>query len=187
VCRRGRSLPCRLALAAGLPPDAHWGGKPARALPAQLLSGAAGGNIANMARALTVIGVPRSAGAHHAGLETAPAALRAAGLLDRLRQAGCELSDVGDLTARVFTANAAHPRARNRDAVVRACRDVAAAVGSAIAAGRVPVLLGGDCSITAGPWRAAWRSTRIRACCTWTAMLTCVHRRPRLRAISTVW
>jgi arginase len=39
---------------------------------------------------------------------------------------------------------------RNRDAVVRACRDVADAAGSAIAAGRVPVLVGGDCSITAG-------------------------------------
>jgi len=103
-----------------------------------------------MSRALTVIGVPCSAGAHHAGLERGPAALRAAGLLDRLRRAGYEVSDAGDLAPRVFTADMAHPRARNRDAVVQACRDVAGATGQAIAAGRIPVLLGGDCSITAG-------------------------------------
>jgi arginase len=103
-----------------------------------------------MTRALTVIGVPCSAGAHHGGLERAPSALRAAGLLDRLRGSGCEVTDAGDLTPRVFTADAAHPRARNRDAVVQACRDVARATGQAVAAGRIPVLLGGDCSITAG-------------------------------------
>ena len=103
-----------------------------------------------MTRALTVIGVPCSAGAHHGELERGPAALRAAGMLDRLRWSGCEVSDVGDLGPRVFTADAAHPRAPNRDAVVRACRDVAAATSQAVAAGRIPVLLGGDCSITAG-------------------------------------
>ena len=80
-----------------------------------------------MTRALTVIGVPCSAGAHHGGLERAPTALRAAGLLDRLRQAGWEVADAGDLTPRVFTADPAHPRGRNRGAVVQACRDVATA------------------------------------------------------------
>lgn len=121
-----------------------------RALLGRLSPGAAGGKIPSMTRAVTVVGVPCSAGAHHGGLERGPAALRAAGLLDRLRQAGCEVSDTGDLAPRVFTADAAHPRARNRDAVVRACRDVAAATGQVIAAGRIPILLGGDCSITIG-------------------------------------
>src|SRR6516165_2709394 len=104
----------------------------------------------SMTWALTVIGVPCSAGAHHGGLERGPAALRAAGLPDRLRQTGWEVSDAGDLAPQVCTADAAHPRARNREAVLLACRDVAAATGRAIAAGRIPVLVGGDCSITAG-------------------------------------
>jgi arginase len=82
------------------------------------------------------------------GARTCGAAGR--GLPDRLRQAGWEVSDAGDLAARVFTADGAHPRARNRDAVLRACRGVADATGQAIAAGRIPVLVGGDCSITAG-------------------------------------
>ncbi len=103
-----------------------------------------------MTREMTVIGVPCSAGAHHGGLERGPAALRAAGLLDRLRQVGWEVSDAGDLAPQVFTADTAHPRARNRDAVVQACRDVASATARAIAAGQIPVLLGGDRSITAG-------------------------------------
>jgi arginase len=77
-----------------------------------------------MTWALTVIGVPCSVGAHHGGLERGPAALRAAGLPDRLCRAGWEVSDAGDLTRRVFTADAAHPRARNRDAVLLACRPV---------------------------------------------------------------
>jgi arginase len=76
--------------------------------------------------------------------------LRSAGLPDRLRGAGCEVSDAGDLPVRVFTADAANPRARNRDAVVQTCRDVAAAAGKVIEDGRIPVLLGGDCSITVG-------------------------------------
>jgi arginase len=103
-----------------------------------------------MTWALTVIGVPCSAGAHHGGLERGPAALRAAGLPDRLRRAGWEVSDADDLTPRVFTGDAAHPRARNRDAVLRACREVTAATSQVIADGRIAVLAGGDCSITAG-------------------------------------
>jgi arginase len=119
-------------------------------LAGRLLSSAGGGSMRSMTRALAVIGVPCSAGAHHGGLERGPGALRAAGLPDRLRQAGWQVADTGDLTPRVFTTDPAHPRARNRDAVVQACRDVASATSQAIAAGRIPVLVGGDCSITAG-------------------------------------
>ena len=48
-------------------------------------------------REWTVIGVPTSAGAHHAGQEQAPAALREAGLIERLREAGLSVADAGDL------------------------------------------------------------------------------------------
>ena len=123
---------------------------------ADCLSGTVGGSMQSITRALTVIGVPCSVGAHHGGLERGPAALRAAGLPDRLRQAGWEVSDAGDLAPQVFTADAEHPRARNREAVLRACRDVAAATGQAIAAGRI--LWG---SITRSPLGGppGWRSS----------------------------
>ncbi len=47
-----------------------------------------------------IIGVPTSAGAHHAGQDLAPAALRAAGLADHLAEAGLSVTDAGDLSAR---------------------------------------------------------------------------------------
>jgi arginase len=43
-----------------------------------------------MPRPIAVIGAPTSAGAFAPGPEEAPAALRAAGLCDKLRQAGAE-------------------------------------------------------------------------------------------------
>lgn len=103
-----------------------------------------------MSRSLTIIGAPCSAGAHHGGLEHGPAGLRAAGLLERLREHGCDVHDAGDLTARVFANDPAHPTARNREQVLAACREVAAAVAKVIDGGRIPVVLGGDCSITVG-------------------------------------
>jgi arginase family enzyme len=72
-----------------------------RLLAGQLLSSADGGNMRGMTRALAVIGVPCSVDAHHGGLERGPGALRAAGLPDRLRQAGWQVADDGDLAAGV--------------------------------------------------------------------------------------
>ena len=44
-----------------------------------------------------LIGVPSSAGAHGPGQEKAPSALRTAGLLGALREAGLDVEDLGDL------------------------------------------------------------------------------------------
>ena len=41
-----------------------------------------------------VIGVPSSAGAHHAGQDRAPAALRDAGLIERMRAAGLSVTEL---------------------------------------------------------------------------------------------
>jgi arginase len=97
-----------------------------------------------------MIGVPSSAGAHHAGQERAPAALRAAGLLARLRAAGVTISDVGDLSVTPFAVDHDHPKARNLAAVVTVARQVAAAVAGQLEAGRLPLVVGGDCTITLG-------------------------------------
>src|SRR5262245_14797791 len=97
-----------------------------------------------------IIGVPTSAGAHHAGQDLAPAALRAAGLPGRLAGAGLAITDAGDLPGAIFTADRAHPAARNVAAVARVAGEVADAVTAAIGAGKVPFLLGGDCTITIG-------------------------------------
>jgi arginase family enzyme len=51
--------------------------------------------------ALSVIGVPSSAGSYAAGQDQAPTVLRSAGLIDALIAAGLEVHDEGDLPLQV--------------------------------------------------------------------------------------
>jgi arginase len=97
-----------------------------------------------------VIGVPTSAGAHHAGQERAPAALREAGLIRKLREAGDLVADAGDLPGAVFAVDHQHPEARNLAAVTRVASEVADAVDAQLKTGRLPLVIGGDCTITLG-------------------------------------
>lgn len=99
-----------------------------------------------------LIGVPTSAGAHHAGQDQTPAALRRAGLLDRLRSAGVDVDDAGDLPGAVFAVDHEHPGARSLGTVARVAREVADAVAEQLgrAGPRRPLVVGGDCTITLG-------------------------------------
>jgi arginase len=101
-------------------------------------------------RRIAVIGAPTSAGSHHAGQDRAPAALRAAGFVSRLEQAGLDVADVGDLPGAVFTPDAAGATARSLATVVQVAGAVAEAVAVALDGQRLPVVLGGDCTITLG-------------------------------------
>lgn len=101
-------------------------------------------------REVVVIGVASSAGAHHAGQDRAPAALRAAGLVERLRAAGVAVQDRGDIIESVFGSDDAASTARNLDRVVTVAAATAAAVAEVMAAERLPLVLGGDCSLTIG-------------------------------------
>ena len=101
-------------------------------------------------REWTIIGVPTSAGAHHAGQERAPDALRAAGLTDRLADRGLGVTDAGNLPGATFAADREHPAARNLTAVAQVAATVADAVEVALGDGRLPLVLGGDCTITLG-------------------------------------
>ena len=102
------------------------------------------------AKPVTALGVPTSAGAHHAGQDRAAQALRDVGFIDRLRAAGLDIEDGGDVAGEVFAPDHEHPRHRNLAAVVRVARAVADATAGAIERGRIPLLLGGDCTITLG-------------------------------------
>jgi arginase len=101
--------------------------------------------------ALTLIGVPTSAGAFTPGQEKAPAALRAAGLLAALDQRGVEVRDLGDAPEWRWRPDRERPRAQNLGAVADIARDTAARVELALAEGGGPLLvLGGDCTIELG-------------------------------------
>ncbi len=104
--------------------------------------------IARYPNKITVIGAPTSAGARQTGQEQAPAALRAAGLLDKLRNAGFEVTDAGDVPVQVFEPDAEHPRAQNAARAVKVLEGLRPLVEQAVRAGTLPILLGGDCTIS---------------------------------------
>jgi arginase len=105
---------------------------------------------AMLKQGVTIIGAPSSAGAHHAGQEQAPAALRAAGFVGRLRAGGINVVDLGDVVDATFTLDDPASSARGLSTVVDVARAVARAVAGVLAENRLPIVLGGDCTITLG-------------------------------------
>jgi arginase len=103
-----------------------------------------------MERRVSILGVPSTAGSHNPGQEKAPAAWRAAGLADGLRAAGLDVEDRGDLPAAPFRAVEAVDGLRDVERVVAVAQGVAAEVAAIRADGRLPLVLGGDCTITLG-------------------------------------
>jgi arginase len=99
--------------------------------------------------AITLLGVPTSAGAFAPGQEHAPAALREAGLMTVLQQRGLEPRDLGDSPVWRWRPDRERPRAQNLGAVVDIARDTAQRVEAALGDGPL-LVLGGDCSIELG-------------------------------------
>src|SRR5512142_883309 len=102
------------------------------------------------ARLISVLGVPTSAGSHNPRQELAPAAWREAGLVGELRAAGLDVEDRGDLPAEPFRPVEPVDGLRDADRVAALARKVAAEVAAIRQAGRLPLVLGGDCTITLG-------------------------------------
>lgn len=99
---------------------------------------------------IALIGVPSSAGARRTGQELGPAAFRAARLTERLRTGGVDVADFGDLAPECFRPDPEHPRQQNRDLVVAVAQQVADQVDRAVADDRVPLVVGGDCTLSLG-------------------------------------
>jgi arginase len=105
---------------------------------------------------LAVIGAPSSAGAYAPGQEKAPAALRAAGLLDLLSARTSEQSDRvlvddrGDVPGFRWRVDRAHPRAMNAGPVAAVASATAERVAAALAGGAAVLVLGGDCTVGLG-------------------------------------
>ena len=103
--------------------------------------------IVRQVKSIALLGAPTSAAGLAGGQEGAPAALRSAGLLDRLAGAGFEVSDYGDCKPRVYRADDEHPRARNVSEVLAILEELRPKVEIAVKSGALPVILGGDDSV----------------------------------------
>ena len=101
-------------------------------------------------RRVSIVGVPTSAGSHNPGQEKAPAAWRAAGMIDDLRAAGLDVEDRGDLNAAPYRPVEPVDGLRDLERVVAVAREVASEVAAIRADGRLPLVLGGDCTVTLG-------------------------------------
>lgn len=100
---------------------------------------------------VSVVGAPSSAGAYAPGQEEAPAALRAAGLLELLRSvAGCEVRDTGDLPGFRWRPDRVDRAAQNLAEVAATVVRVRDAVAPVLRGGGFALVLGGDCTVGAG-------------------------------------
>ncbi len=97
-----------------------------------------------------MLGVPSSAGGHTPGMDLAPGALRAAGLLAGLAASGGSVVDHGDVAGFGRVPDPSHPDRQNIVAVARVARETASAVASIVKANQVPLVIGGDCTVTIG-------------------------------------
>jgi arginase len=102
-------------------------------------------------QSVDIIGVPMDFGAGHRGVDLGPAAIRHAQLVARLRDLGHTVHDRGDLRVPVRD-NAAVGDASLRylDSILPVLVELSAHARDSVAAGSIPVVLGGDHSIGLG-------------------------------------
>jgi arginase len=106
--------------------------------------------IARHPKKIALIGAPSSAAAFLPGSEKAPAALRAAGIVERLQSVGYEVIDHGDCAPQLFADDEEHRRARNLTAIVAGLTDLKTRAEVSIKSGALVLVLGGDCAQVIG-------------------------------------
>ena len=106
--------------------------------------------IVRQPKKIALIGAPSSAAAFSLGSEKAPAALRSAGLVEKLQAAGFEVVDHGDCAPRLFADDEEHRRARNLAEIVAGLNDLKLRAELAVKSGALVLVLGGDCAQVIG-------------------------------------
>jgi arginase len=102
-------------------------------------------------RPVAVIGAALDLGAGRRGVDMGPSAIRYAGLETRVEELGREYVDLGNVqTAVPEAAPVGDERMRYLEEILAACVRVADRVESALEAGRLPLVLGGDHSVAIG-------------------------------------
>ena len=100
--------------------------------------------------ALSVVGVPSSAGSYAAGQDQAPAVLRSAGLLDALSASGLDVHDEGDLPLQIWRPDRINPRAQNVFQVTACVQELIWRLIPLLTRGDNLLVLGGNCTVALG-------------------------------------
>ncbi|MBA3727468.1 MAG: arginase [Armatimonadetes bacterium] len=102
-------------------------------------------------RAVSILGVPLGYGASMAGVDMGPAALRVAGLNERIAELGYKVREAGDLRLeRPHNRPDPNDKLKYLKEISAACEQLAVEVHGIMTAGDLPIILGGDHSIAVG-------------------------------------
>lgn len=101
-------------------------------------------------KAVTLIGVPLEEGSGRGGCGMGPAALRIAGIGSALAELGYGVTDEGDLRPAPASELGAYPKAHHLPVVAAFTRAIEESTYRAVRNGNLPVLLGGDHSLSMG-------------------------------------
>jgi arginase len=102
-------------------------------------------------RHIEIIGVPVDLGAGRRGVDMGPSAIRIADLERRLESLGHKVTDFGDIDVMIpETQEMGASTLRFKPAILAACDALRSEVERSLAAGRLPLVLGGDHSIAIG-------------------------------------
>ena len=112
-------------------------------------------------KAVDIIGVPLDLGADRRGVDMGPSALRIAGLGDRLAALGYAVTDRGNLAAPVReTRRPGDAGKKYIDDIAGVCRRLFDTAAASLAGGAMPLVLGGDHSLSAGSVAASAAAAR---------------------------
>ena len=111
---------------------------------------------------VSVFGVPTDIGAAHRGASMGPEALRVAGLVEAIAARGVEVRDLGDLQGPRNPVGAPVDGYRHLEEVAAWNQGVFDASARELAAGRMPILLGGDHCLGIGSIAAVAAHCRAR-------------------------
>jgi arginase len=100
---------------------------------------------------IAVIGAPLDLGAGRRGVDMGPSAIRVANLDARIAALGYRVHDYGNVDAeQAESVEPGHVSARYLREIAATCKRISATVQKALAAGELPLVLGGDHSVAAG-------------------------------------
>ena len=111
---------------------------------------------------IAIIGVPTDFGSGRRGVDMGPSAIRYAGLQAGLERLGHDVLDMGIVALPVVEqVEVGDTRLRHLDGCVSAAEGLAVLLEQAAAQGRIPVVLGGDHSLSLGSVAVAARGRRL--------------------------
>lgn len=107
-------------------------------------------------KAVHIIGVPLDLGGNRRGTDMGPSAFRIAGIGDQLARLGMQITDKGDVEAPIpEKKGAGDPHKKYVKEIAKVCHKVYQSSLESLAAGAMPIVLGGDHSLGAGSVAAA--------------------------------